>query len=380
MNYRRPMRRTLSAASLVALAIFAAPLSASARPRANVETGEPIRIDAAVISNFTRFGDAANAANAANLGKVTFRGGLVLSSLSPDFGGWSGLLLAADARSLFAISDVGTWMTAKIDYEDANLSALTDARIGSLPMRKRAAIGRKRDLDSESVALESGTIENGTILVAFERRHRIERYVVSPDGVAPGKGGLRLPAGARKMRANQGIEALTVLKGGPRKGAPIAFSERLYDVSRNRTGWLWTRKGPVALRLQDIGDFDITDTASLDDGTLFVLERRFRWTEGVKMRLRRIAPGDVKPGKTMKGEILLEANLNNQIDNMEGLAATRLENGDVLITMISDDNFNHMLQRTLLLQFSVNDAAHAKARPQERPSARLKSTSIDGQD
>jgi hypothetical protein len=48
---------------------------------------------------------------------------------------------------------------------------------------------------------------------------------------------------------------------------------------------------------------------------------------------------------------------------MEGLSVTRLKTGEVLITMISDDNFNHVLQRTVLLQFAVRDSAQAKARP-----------------
>src|SRR6185437_13060798 len=141
--------------------------------------------------------------------------------------------------------------------------------------------------------------------------------------------------------------------------------ERLYDVKRNHTGWLWTHKGPATVHLKNIGDFDVTDLASLDDGTLFVLERRFRWTEGVKMRLRRIAPDELEPGRTMQGETLIEADLSDQIDNMEGLSVTRLKTGEVLVTMISDDNFNHLLQRTMLLQFTVNGSGQAKARPRE---------------
>jgi hypothetical protein len=73
----------------------------------------------------------------------------------------------------------------------------------------------------------------------------------------------------------------------------------------------------------------------------------------------------LQPGRTAVGETLLEADLNDEIDNMEGLAATRLKDGSVLITMISDDNFSHMLQRTVLLQFIVRDGGQAKARPQD---------------
>ncbi|HEY8193875.1 MAG TPA: hypothetical protein VIF13_02410, partial [Hyphomicrobium sp.] len=79
--------------------------------------------------------------------------------------------------------------------------------------------------------------------------------------------------------------------------------------------------------------------------------------------LRRLSPDELRPGRTAEGETLIEADLSDQIDNMEGLAVTRLKSGEVLVTMISDDNFNHMLQRTILLQFAVNGSTQAKARP-----------------
>jgi hypothetical protein len=41
-----------------------------------------------------------------------------------------------------------------------------------------------------------------------------------------------------------------------------------------------------------------------------------------------------------------------QIDNMEGLSTHRTAAGDLILTMISDDNFS-FLQRTILLQFKL---------------------------
>ena len=40
--------------------------------------------------------------------------GIVLTSPSSSFGGWSGLALDASGSNLLAISDAGTWMTAEI--------------------------------------------------------------------------------------------------------------------------------------------------------------------------------------------------------------------------------------------------------------------------
>jgi hypothetical protein len=322
----------------------------------------PISIDAAIIKTFVRTEDAEHRLSGS---KVTFRGGLVLSSPSPHFGGWSGLVLGDDAKSLLAISDTGVWMTGTLVYEGDHLSGIAGARLGPVPGRNGLPIRRASDRDSESIALERGTLTKGTALVGFERHHRIEKYALSAAGLTKDLGSVSLPRGARRMRPNQGLEGVTVMRGGRYKGALIAFSERLYDTSRNHTGWLWTRKGPVTIHLKNTGDYDVTDLSSLDDGTLFVLERRFRWTEGVKMRLVRIAPGELKPGRTMQGETLIDADMSDQIDNMEGLSVTPLKSGEVLVTMISDDNFNHIFQRTMLLQFVVKPGGQAKARPQD---------------
>ena len=339
---------------------------ADAKPDIAALKAGPITIDAVLIRDFARAEMAgATSTSAPNpaVEKLTFRGGLVLTSPSPNFGGWSGLVVGNDANTLLAISDSGVWMTGRIVYDGTHPAGISDARLGPLLNRDGRPIGRERD--SEAIALETGTLEQGSVLIAFERKHRIDRYDWSSQGLVAGRSTVALPAEARRMRPNAGLEAMTVMRGGPYKGSVIAFSERLYDRDRNHTGWLWAPQGPATLHLKNIGDFDITDISSLDDGTLFVLERRFRWTEGVKMRMRRISPDELKPGRAIEGETLIEADLTSEIDNMEGLSVTRLETGEVLVTMLSDDNFNHILQRTLLLQFTVNDRGQAKTRPQD---------------
>ncbi len=345
----------------LAIALFgllSAIAAADPKPDIDIEAG-PIAVDAKPIASFKRF------TADEPLAKLVFRGGLVLTSPSPQFGGWSGLVLDDDAKSFLSISDTGVWMMGELAYDGAHPVGMTNARLGPLLDPSGSPLKRGRDRDSESIALESGTLHRGSVLIGFEEKHRIERFDLTPEGITTDRGSVKLPPGAKRMRPNQGLEALTVMKGGHYKGSIIAFSERLYDFSRNHTGWLWTDAGPQTIHLKNIGDYDVTDVSSLDDGTLFVLERRFNWVEGVKMRLRRIAPDELAPGRTLEGETLIEADLNDNIDNMEGLAATRLASGEVLITMISDDNFNHFFQRTVLLQFSVKNGEQAKARPPE---------------
>jgi hypothetical protein len=318
----------------------------------------PISVTAKPISHFERFRNGSRLVD-----KLAFRGGLVLSSSSPNFGGWSGFILGDDGKSFLSISDSGVWMKGKLTYDGSRPSGMENVVLGPLTNSTGAALGPMgSERDAESVTLESGNLDRGRVLVGFEGRDRIDRYDLSPDGLSAECGTVTLPNGARKIQVNRGLEAIGVLKGGAYKGSLIAFAERLLDKSGNHTGWLWTSMGPKAVHLKNIGGYDITDLSSLDDGTVFVLERRFNWLEGLKIRVRRINPEELQPGQTAVGDILLEADLNDDIDNMEGISATRLDDGQVVLTMISDDNFNHILQRTVLLQFAVRSSEQAKTR------------------
>lgn len=320
----------------------------------------PISVEAKPITSFVRSGS-----DARDFGKLRFLGGLVLTSPgTKNFGGWSGLALDPDARGFVAVSDSGVWMTGSIAYSGDAPHGLEKVRIGPLLALDGKPLRRRRDRDAEAIAIESGRAGDGTILVAFERNSRLARYRMSDGRFSRTIKLLEKPAGAKRMRSNQGFEAMTVMKGGPFKGTPVAISERLFDGSGNHTGWIWTGRSPSPFHIRNIGDFDITDIASLDDGTLFVLERRFRWLEGVKMRVRRIDAEALKPGVTLDGEVLIEADLENEIDNMEGMDVTRAASGEVILTMISDDNFNPFLQRNLLLQFALARSEAQKTRPE----------------
>lgn len=349
-----PFSSTALRLGIAAFFVSLLPCESFAKPDVSQLTAAPITVEARPVTRFSRTGLAAEPS-----GKIKFRGGLVLTSPSPSFGGFSGLVVDDEARSFLAISDTGVWMTGRIAYADDRPSAIENARLGPLLTPDGSPIKRSIARDSEAVTLETGTLQKGTVLVSFERQPRIVRYGVTADGLSPARGELPLPAGTRRMRRNQGLEALNVVKGGAARGSVLAFSERLYDSARDHTGWLMKGAAARTVHLKNVGDFDITDVASLDDGTLFVLERRFRWTEGVKMRLLRLQADALEANGTMDGEVLIEADLESEIDNMEGLSATRLKDGRVLLTLISDDNFNTLLQRTILLQFLVEDQKQA---------------------
>jgi hypothetical protein len=338
------------AAAFRALVLAAAALQsavAEPKPDPNGLAVEPIDVEARFIDQFDK-----SRPDRRRFGKLEWRGGLVLSSPSPNFGGWSGLAIDPDGRSFVAISDAGTWMTAEIVYSGSRPAGVRSAKIGPLRGLGAGALIRERDRDAEAVSLVDGTIGRGSLLIGFERNHRIGRFEISDHGVSPPLGYLKLPVEARHMDGNLGFEPVSAIRSGPLKGSVIAFSERLPDRRGHHTGWLWVMGVPHKLHLAATGGFDITDVAALPDGALLVLERRFRWTEGVKMRLGLVKAG-IAPGAVLQGESLFEADMGYEIDNMEGVAVHHGPKGETVVTLISDDNFNHFLQRTILLQFTL---------------------------
>jgi len=83
-----------------------------------------------------------------------------------------------------------------------------------------------------------------------------------------------------------------------------------------------------------------------------VLERRFSWTRGLAVRIRSVPLAAIKSGALVDGRELMFADMGSQIDNMEGVSVHRDSSGALVLTLLSDDNFS-LLQRTLLLQFTL---------------------------
>lgn len=286
-------------------------------------------------------------------GKLEWRGGLQLTSASRFFGGLSGLAVTPDGKGLLAVSDAGLWLSAALTYEGNQLSGFATAKAGPLLGRDGTPFTDADDRDAEALSWAG---DGTSLLIAFEHHHRIE--VVPLAAGEPGSA-LRVrtvPAALRKGHPNRGIEAMTVLTSGPSKGQIIAFGERSLDKAKNLRGWLIGESGSEALSLKRMNGFDVTDATIAPDGDLIVLERRFRFSEGVKMRIRKIAASDIKPGAVLTGSVLFAADGKLGIDNMEGIAAHRGASGETVLTLISDDNFNHFLQRTIVLQFALTKA------------------------
>jgi hypothetical protein len=212
--------------------------------------------------------------------------------------------------------------------------------------------------DTESIAQDGGTV-----YVGIERVHRVVRFDFARHGLLARGEPIPLPPGVAKLPSNKGLECLDfVPRDLPLGGTLIAISERGLDEQGNIQGFLIGGPSHGASSLgasssgefsvKRIGDFDVSDCAITPKGDLLVLERSFSRLRGVGMRIRRVPLASVAPGATVDGPALFEADMGYQIDNMEGLSVHRTAGGELVLTLVSDDNFS-MIQRTLLLQFTL---------------------------
>jgi hypothetical protein len=341
------------------------------RSAANLED-QVIAVEAVAIPHFEKAQPEVT-----RFGRLEWRGGLVLTSPSTFFGGWSGLAIDAAGDRILGISDTGVWMTGRLSYDGSRPMGIVSARLGALRGYDGKPLRWGRDKDPEGVALLTGTLERGEVLISFERNHRIVRYPVTAESVGPPTAALELPAETRLLESNKGLEAICMLQSGPATGSVVTFAERFPGRDGRHAGWMRPpltvghvpgSKPAVAawkkVSVQILEGYDITDCAGAPDGGLFLLERRFRVSygdplTGAKMRIRQISQSDLLTGTTIVGETLIEANGRHEIDNMEGLAVHTDALGRTILTLISDDNFNSYLQQTVLLQFAVADGPAA---------------------
>ena len=281
-------------------------------------------------------------------GELEFRGGLILTSPYRHFGGISSIRVSSDGGGLIAVSDKGYWLRARIAYRAGKPIGITDAEMAPILGADGRPLNRRGWYDTESLA-EDG----GTLYVGIERVNQIVRFDYAKDGLAARGVPIALPPGVRMLPSNKGLECLVVPpKGQPLAGTLIAISERGLDALGNNLGFLIGGATAGTFTVKRSDDFDVTDCATTPRGDLLILERRFSWAIGVAMRIRRLALSQVKPGALLDGPELIFADMGFQIDNMEGLAVHRAATGELVLTLISDDNFSP-IQRNILLQFTL---------------------------
>jgi len=317
---------------------FAAATGAQARSFVDQTT---VVVDARVIPHF-RLGGATET----RFGRCVFRGGLELSSSHSAFGGLSGMAMDADGGGFLALSDRGVWLRADIRYDGARPVGLANCVMAPMLGPDGRPLSGTRLYDTESLC-----IDNGVAYVGIERAHQVLRFDWARERFAARGRPVPVPPAFGTLPANRGCEGLAVAPPtSPLAGALIALSERSGGRSEPTKGFILTgpRRGEFRYALKD--DFDATDIAFLPDGDLLVLERYYRIFRGAGVRIRRIDGATIRPGALLDGPPVLTADMGYQIDNMEALGVHATREGEIVLTLLSDDNFS-FLQRTLLLQF-----------------------------
>lgn len=261
--------------------------------------------------------------------------GIELRSSDRRFGGISGLI-RGPSGALLAVSDAGALLRFRERREGGALVGVEGGEWLALHGPDGGVHGRGRG-DAEELQL----LPDGRILVAYEHAHRLA--VIGPESglLTHVEAPFQSPEQLKDAPRNGGVEAMVALRGG----AVFAIREKPLDAFGHHAAWLvpampfGAPSRPVEVVAYVTADgFQPTALAERADGSLLVLERRYRVTDGIAARLSRLARPGARP------EVIGTLRPDQPCDNFEGLW---LEGRRALL--ISDDNFNPT-QRTYLLE------------------------------
>jgi hypothetical protein len=281
------------------------------------------------------------------VGRLVYVTGFRLDADHPGWGGFSDLELAADGSEFRAVSDAGWFLRlpAGSDADGRLLPPVTGHLDRLLGLDGRPMPG-KRFADAEAMA----RLDDGSLLVAFEQRHRFQRYApgIAPTATRPEP--FPAPGNVERLPSNGGIEGLVALP----RGRLLALAEEPLEAESHGIAWLfdggrWRRLDVERSRL-----FKPTGAALLPGGDVLLLERRFGLIGGFAARLSRIPAAQLVPGGMLRPGVVAELSSPLTIDNFEGVAVGRGPKGETFVYLISDDNRNGW-QQTLLLQFRLQD-------------------------
>ncbi|WP_455270365.1 esterase-like activity of phytase family protein [Rhizobium herbae] len=282
-------------------------------------------------------------------GKLEFIGGIEMSSSNALLGAISSIRFRPDRKSFLAIMDTGHWVEGEIQRDQGGkLTGTSDLTVTSMIDANGRSEQVKERMDSEGVALR-----DGEILASYEGLHRVDVYPDPGFAQSGPVASLPLLIPVTSLRGNRGLETIAVSpKNSALAGGVVVVSELSFDTAGHLLAAVLDgpRKGMFGVARK--GPFAVTDGAFLPNGDMLILERRFSFAEGIGMQIRRIKGSDIKPGAVVDGEVLLNADMGYQIDNMEGLDVIVEPGGDIRIIIVSDDNHS-ILERNLMLEFRL---------------------------
>lgn len=318
--------------SALRLAVAAAALLATAP----VALAQPIEVRARAIERFLPRSDDTR------FGAFEFVGGFSFSSTDRRLAGISGFRFRDAAGGFVAVTDTGLWFEGQLTRDATGRPVgFSDARLHPILDAQGQEQGAKGDADAEGLAID-GT----RLLVSFERDHRIEAFsgddpfVDRPTPVAQ-------PIPLAELRSNAGLETIAV----DPDGRIVTISEQSIDSAGNLFAAILGPGGGI-FTVRREPPWHATDGAFLPEGNLLLLERRYEGLGRIGMRVRRLSGAAIAPGALVDGPVLMEADLSHEIDNMEALEVHTNADGDVIVSILSDDN-GSFFQRSLYLEFRL---------------------------
>ncbi|MBP0614025.1 esterase-like activity of phytase family protein [Jiella mangrovi] len=307
--------------------------------------GEPITIRCETIDRFRKN------SNETRFGALTFLGGLQFSSSDGRVHGISALRLTDDGSAFLGVTDNGNWLAGEIlRGQGGRPIGFAEATVAPLRDRLGGAIRGKALGDAESLAIDP---TGRTAYVGFEQRHRISAYDLRHPGTGKALD-VPLPMPVRELRANKGLEALAIAPAhSALAGSLVTVSEHSIDEDGNLFAGIVGKNGGrgSVFKVRRYAKWEVSDGDFLPGGDLLLLERRFEGLfGGLGIRIRKIAADAIRAGALVDGPVVFEADLSDEIDNMEGLDVWQDDRGRTRLTLVSDDNAS-FFQRNLLLEF-----------------------------
>ena len=259
------------------------------------------------------------------------------TSKDPAFGGFSALHLSDNGHQFLATSDRGHFLSGHINRQDDKIVAIEQQELLRIRDTKGEPIKGFR-ADSEGLAIGG----NGRIYVSFEGKHRVWMYSSKSSEAT----WLPKHPDFNAMQNNASLEALAIDKRGwlytiPERSGVV---DKPFPVYRF-TGKVWDKKFKISRH----APFLVVGADFGPDNKLYLLERDFKFPRGFATRIRRFTL--TKYG-FQNEETLIETTLGFH-DNLEGISVWRDNQGNIRITLISDDNFK-FFQRTELVEYIID--------------------------
>mmetsp|Transcript_8253 Transcript_8253/g.19226 ORF Transcript_8253/g.19226 Transcript_8253/m.19226 type:complete len:487 (-) Transcript_8253:121-1581(-) len=319
-------------------------------------------------------------------GALVFTGGLYVKSVDPRLGGWSGLRLGNGRGEFVALEDEGYLIQGVFIWggSPSRLKSATNVSLGTLlspsgvPLNSIGSGKAWSDAEGLASVHAHAPFEEG-VFVSFEREGRVWKYpsVNGTISLVPQAIGLDNRAEITSCEYNGGLEALESVQG---VGLIFICEDVVYESQTHDggagtgtsffgavRGWVYSgildsdseeQLSPFRYLVRD-GLSPVAAAKVPGTQDILVLERTYKAGVGNTLRIRYISRATIREAEAsdciVDGSLVGELNPEvHYTDNFEGMDIVAGAAGGMEVVIVSDDNFNHAQQRTLIYSFSLD--------------------------